>query len=94
MPNNAITSTLFKMGRVQTFFPEMPGRVTLYDARRAPRVRPGQVVLAAPLPLTAPSRFPGAQRRWNWLRRLAGPDSGTIRLGANHEYPVPAEETP
>jgi hypothetical protein len=93
VPRDAITQTLFRMGRVQTFFPEMPERVTLHGPHHARRARPGQIVLTKPVPLTAPSQFPGAQRRWDWLRRLAGPDSGTIRLGANHEYPVQMDRT-
>jgi hypothetical protein len=73
IPEDAATKTVFIMGRVQTFFPEMPSRVTLYDPSKTPPHQPEQAILPSPVPLTTPYDFPGAEPRWNWLRRLVAP---------------------
>src|SRR5262245_49329072 len=45
IPKDSMTSSVFLMGRVETFFPEMPSRVTLYDAEGMPPQRPKQIVM-------------------------------------------------
>jgi len=88
IPRDPMTEWLFGVVQVQTFFPEMPQRVTLYERKEPPPVQPGQVLLSSAVPLTTPAHFPGAQPRWNWLRRFAAPRAGRMRLGAQHEYVV------
>jgi hypothetical protein len=89
VPKDAQTTTLFVMGMVQTFFPEMPSRVTLYDPLLPYQAPVGQVVVNDPAALTRPEGFPGAQSRWDWLRRFVVPGDGPVRLGANHEFEAP-----
>jgi hypothetical protein len=72
VPADPTTTMLFKVGQVQTFFPGIPRRVTLYDPHNPPVPKAGQVVLDKPIVIDSPGAFPGAERRWNWLRRLAG----------------------
>jgi hypothetical protein len=86
MPRNSVTGFMFEMGKAETFFPGLPKRVTLYRPSTPPRPQPEQVVLTAEAPLTTPTHFPGAQPRWNWLRALVAPPTGSMYLGADRQY--------
>jgi hypothetical protein len=89
IPETPVTLMLFQLGEVQTVFPEMPERITLYRGDTPPQPRPGQMVVRKETVLTPPGQFPGAERRWDWLRWLAARrDHGKVLLGAHYEYGI------
>jgi hypothetical protein len=73
VPQNPVTASLFQAGNVQSFFPGMPRRVSIYDAHQRPVAKPGQAVLDVPIAVSSPDDYPGAERRWHWLRELGRP---------------------
>jgi hypothetical protein len=66
----SITEWIFQIGQAHTVFPSMPQQVRLYEPGRRPFALPRRAVL--PLPQGPPAEpYPGWDRRWDWLRRLA-----------------------
>jgi hypothetical protein len=86
IPEDPVTDFVFRMGEVETFFPHMPSRVTLYDPAKRPKPQVNGALFRAPVPLTTPYQFPGAERHWDWLRRLVASPGRAMQLGSEHQF--------